>query len=340
MEQRRRLYTLVVERSLSLLKKTGKAGLILPLSLAFSTKRSYVAMREVMHDENGSWWWTHYDRIPSALFGNDVRTRCTIAVFSRAKRGVTEFSRSTSPLLRWGAEEREALFQTIRYSSVLVPIASGIPKLSSTIQAITLQSLHEREHRLVEDLLHPLSFSTLATMAPDFPSNSVYVGGVAYNWFPAWRTIPPTTTQTGQASLPARTAGFRFSDSASADAVFAMLCSSLGYWWWATASDGFNLKKWLLERFPLSLNSLPPAGKKELAELGNILARELERNYVYKDNKGRVGNYFLPACQAIIDQIDTCLSKHVHGLSDEFFLDIRDFNSSFSTAQVPDEEVD
>jgi hypothetical protein len=28
-------------------------------------------------EEKGQWWWSHFDRIPSALFGNDVRTRCT-----------------------------------------------------------------------------------------------------------------------------------------------------------------------------------------------------------------------------------------------------------------------
>lgn len=36
-----------------------------------------------------------------------------------------------------------------------------------------------------------------------------------------------------------------------ANVIFAMLCSALGYWWWVTASDGFNLIKWLLDRFPL-----------------------------------------------------------------------------------------
>jgi len=116
-----------------------------------------------------------------------------------------------------------------------------------------------------------------------------------------------------------------------------MLCSSLGYWWWATASDGFNLKKWLLDRFPLSLRSVPNAAKNELSTLGGRLAEELERQYVYKDNRGRIGNYFLPACQSTIDEIDACLAKHVLALSPEFFLDIRDFNASFSTAQVEED---
>ena len=334
------LYTLVTERSLSILKQTGKLGLILPLSLAFSTKRPYILLREVMAEERGHWWWTHYDRIPSALFGNEVRTRCTIAILSRSIQRDSVWNRFTSALMRWNAEEREALFQIIRYAPVLAAIHEGIPKLGSVIQAGVFQKLYANGHRLGEDLRHSLPFSSLAASAPDFPQSSVFVGGVAYNWFPAWRSIPPTTTPDGSPSLPARTAGFRFTDAADADAVFAMLCSSLGYWWWVTASDGFNLKKWLLDRFPLSLRSVSAVGKKELSSLGKKLSMELEQQYVYKDNRGRIGNYFLPACQSTIDEIDSCLGKHVAALSQEFFLDVRDFNASFSTAQVEEAVAD
>ncbi len=74
--------------------------------------------------------------------------------------------------------------------------------------------------------------------------------------------------------------------------------------------------------------------------MGEKLASELEEQYVYKDNRGRIGNYFLPACQATIDEIDVCLGKHVAALSPEFFLNIRDFNASFSTTQLEEENAD
>jgi hypothetical protein len=331
------LYTLVVERSLSILKATGKLGLILPLSLAFSTKRPFILMRQVMNEERGHWWWTHYDRIPSALFGNEVRTRCTIAILSRAPEEGDRWQRFTSALMRWSAEERGFLFQTINYARLRADIAEGIPKLGSALQAEAYGQLSVGGHRLAEDLRQSVSFSSLAASAPNFPKDSVFVGGVAYNWFPAWRSIPTTTTAVGAPSLPARTAGFRFSNTDDANVVFAMLCSSLGYWWWATASDGFNLKKWLLDRFPLSLRSVPTGAKKELAALGEKLKKELEKQYVYKKNRGRIGNYYLPACQEMVDEIDAFLAKHVRALSPEFFLDIRDFNASFSTAHVEED---
>lgn len=67
---------------------------------------------------------------------------------------------------------------------------------------------------------------------------------------------------------------------------------------------------------------------------------EMKRNYVYKDNKGRIGNYFLPACEKEIIAIDAFLGSTVAGLSWEFFDDIRNFNACFSRADISDEETD
>ena len=93
----------------------------------------------------------------------------------------------------------------------------------------------------------------------------------------------------------------------------------MGYWWWAIASDGFNLKKWLVESFPVSISVLSESQKNQLAYLGKELNLELKKNYVYKDNKGRIGNYFLPACKEIIEEIDDVISWDTAILSREFW---------------------
>ena len=115
-----------------------------------------------------------------------------------------------------------------------------------------------------------------------------------------------------------------------ADIIFAFLASSLGYWWWAVASDGFNLKKWLLERFPLSTGLVADEDKPSLAALGARLWNELRTHYVFKDNRGRVGNYYLPDCNELVLEIDSFLATHVQGLTPSFFSDIQSFNTSFS----------
>jgi hypothetical protein len=313
--------------------------MILPLSLAFSTKRPFVALRNVMASEKGLWLWSHFDRIPCALFGNEVRTRCTISILSRSPRA-KGFSASTTSLLRWNVEQRERLFPGLTYSRLDTDISAGIPKVGSQVQADTLKALLNAKRPLGDELRRSIPFNGLAEAAPDFPQPCVYVGGTAYNWFPAWRDIPETTNVRGEPSLPARTAGFQFESEAQANMVFALLCSSLGYWWWAVASDGFNLKKWLLDRFPLSVSMIPDRARKRLAELGSRLRRELRKNYVYKENKGRIGNYFLPACGPQITAIDGFLGSVVPSLSREFFEDIHSFNTSFSRAEPGEEEGD
>lgn len=79
------LYTLVVERALALLHpNTGKFGMILPLSITFSTKRPFVEMRRVVAGQNGGWWMSHFDRIPSALFGKTTFAPAAPLYCSRA----------------------------------------------------------------------------------------------------------------------------------------------------------------------------------------------------------------------------------------------------------------
>lgn len=330
------LYTLVVERSLKLLRSTsGQFGMILPLSVAFSTKRPFLELRKILSSEGTLGAWSHFDRIPSALFGNEVRTRCSITLFSRATSS-SPHRNATTALQRWNAESRDALFSTLGYSEFDVEMLSRVPKLGSKVQAETLEHLNARKLPLGIELRESISFSTLSAAAPNFPQPAVYVGGTAYNWFPAWRDIPETTDINGKPSLPARTAGYRFSTNDEADIVFALLCSSLGYWWWSVASDGFNLKKWLLDSFPVSSTIFSAISRSELAKLGAELRTELKKHYVFKDNRGRIGNYFLPGCSAQVVAIDDAIERSGIGIVPGFFADIREHNAIFARSGLAD----
>jgi hypothetical protein len=331
------LYTMVVERSLKLLRSdSGQFGMILPLSVAFSTKRPFLELRKILSAEGTLAAWSHFDRIPSALFGNEVRTRCSITLFSRATSSQPHRN-ATTALQRWNAESRDALFSVLRYAEFDVEMVTRVPKLGSEVQAKTLEHLSSRRLPLGIELRDPISFSTLSAAAPKFPQPAVYVGGTAYNWFPAWRDIPETTDMNGKPSLPARTAGYRFRTPEEADIVFALLCSSLGYWWWSVASDGFNLKKWLLESFPISSAIFSPKSKSELAALGAELRREIKKHYVYKDNRGRIGNYYLPGCAAQIVAIDDAIERSGIGILPGFFADIREHNAIFARSGLADD---
>ncbi|WP_396908851.1 hypothetical protein [Mycolicibacterium sp.] len=148
-------------------------------------------------------------------------------------------------------------------------------------------------------------------------------------------------------TLPASTAGFSFNTDAEAKVEFALLASSLGYWWWAVAGDGFNLKKWLIQRFPLSPNVFSAQQRSELGILGDDLRVELEMHYVYlemhyvyKDNRGRIGNWHLPSCAGHVRAIDDALTRMRPSLTSGMMADIRSFNASFSTSGAAGDGVD
>lgn len=331
------LYTLVFERSISVLSDKGSLSLILPLSIAFSTKRPYVSLRELIQNLSGRWLFSHFDRIPSALFGNDVRTRCTIATLIRFTDS-DSCSIFTSAMQRWANDLRPLLFPRIQFARINLDISGGIPKVGSQTQADFLDALLKLRSPLAACLNNSISFSRLDQAAPNFPDKAVYVGGTAYNWLPAWREIPETTKPDGSASLPARTAGYGFASDDEANQVFGLLCSCLGYWWWAVASDGFNLKKWLIERFPICPDKLDSADRKKLSHLGKTLRKALKKQYVYKSNRGVIGNFFLPGCASETTAIDNFLASAIPFAQPATIDEIRGFNSSFSRSSTDSDE--
>jgi hypothetical protein len=319
------LATLAVERCLHLLKPgTGHLGLVLPLAVACSTEPGFATLRRVIAAEPGLWLWAHFDRTPNALFGRRVRTRCTLALHARSPE-LQGHQSATTGLLRWNAEARAHLFATLHYARLGLDISPGIPKVANQAQADVLQDLLAAGPPLGMDL---------RPGAPAEPGSTVFVGGSAYNWFPAWRDLPASLDRHGESAPPARAAAFGCASEERADLVFALLCSALGYWWWAVASDGFNLKQWLVLRFPLALSAIPGPAQLELARLGRSLRLELRKHPVLKVNRGRIGNFQLPACAAETLAIDRCLGAAVPGLSPAFMDDIRASNASFARKAV------
>lgn len=304
------LATLAVERCLQLLKPGGHLGLVLPLAAACSTDPGFEAVRRLISVEPGLWLWSHFDRTPNALFGRGVRTRCTLALCVRPP-GARAHQSATTGLVRWSARARGHLFATLHYARLELDIGPGIPKVSSQAQADALRGLVAAGPPLGADL------------EPARAGAAVFVGGSAYNWFPAWRELPASFDRRGRNARPARLARFACASEEEADTVFALLCSSLGYWWWAVASDGFNLKRWLVLRFPLSLARIPGPARAALARLGRELRLELGSHPVHKDNRGRIGNFLLPACAAQTLAIDRCLGESVPGLSAAFMDELR-----------------
>lgn len=93
-------------------------------------------------------------------------------------------------------------------------------------------------------------------------------------------------------------------------------------------------------RFTLSPNAFSAQQRSELGILGDDLRVELEMHYVYKDNRGRIGNWHLPSCAGHVRAIDDALTRMRPSLTSGMMADIRSFNASSSTSGVADNGVD
>ena len=90
-------------------------ALILPLSVACNVGPQFSTARELISKTRGRWRLAFFDREPHALFGEDVKTRNTIMLWSRSPSD-TRPVLSTGPLRKWRGDSRAAMFRSLRFT--------------------------------------------------------------------------------------------------------------------------------------------------------------------------------------------------------------------------------
>ena len=107
-----------------------------------------------------------------------------------------------------------------------------------------------------------------------------------------------------------------------AEVVVAGLNSSVFYWWFLLLSNCRDLSLREIESFPLGLNRMKGAMKKELARLTDELMESFKRHSQRKEthyqSTGKVvyDEFDQKPSKPIIDEIDRVLAKH-YGFTDE-----------------------
>lgn len=95
------LYPLFVEQMTRLTAPNAHGGaMVLPLSIACNTGRQFVALRSLLAKTPGRWRFAFFDREPHALFGEDVKTRNAIVLWTR-QGSDSKVQISTGPLRKW-----------------------------------------------------------------------------------------------------------------------------------------------------------------------------------------------------------------------------------------------
>ena len=149
-------YPLFVEMMWRLARPThSAAGMVVPLSLACSRRWQLSTLRRAIAASGGRWRFAFFDREPHALFGEDVKTRNTIAFRHdrRSDAGPPATTIETGPLRKWTSRQRSRLFDTIDFTPISddgISITTGVPKLDGGEPARVFGRLARLTSRLRE----------------------------------------------------------------------------------------------------------------------------------------------------------------------------------------------
>lgn len=300
------LYAAVIERSLALCRPgSGFLGYIVPLSICGSGR--FHQLRSVIKQHTSAHWFANFEIFPCRLFDGAFQ-RLSILLARHAIR--PENNVFVTKIQRWYASERPHLIDLIAYTRTqctLKPLV--IPKLASPLQ-----------ERILQKVLNQAQGQTVAGQLSAQPTDHfVYYQEATNYWTKAVNGIP--YYKKNCVMMPPPHGRFLyFHDAPTAQAIMAIMNSSLFYVWFATFSDGFHLSHTLVKDFPVS-NKL--YGQQELLHLSQALqqsikahARKSTRNtrITSRPNKDQLlielEEYRMSHSKPLIDAIDALLAVH------------------------------
>ena len=289
------IYAWCLERVVDIASKKAHTGMIVPLSLSFSG--DFDDLRRMLYRRYQSNWFSHFARIPAALFAADVRVRNTIHI---GKVGGETQKPLTSRLHRWFEVARPHLFSTISYNSFAPQLwKNRIPKLNT--QAL-IDAFEEKFAASTQTVETSLSRRTNAY--------SLHFKKSAYNWLSFTHEEAPCFDATGGRIPQTQFGTIYFANADERDLAFLLLNGKLQLCYWIAIGDDFHLTKAMFADLPLALTHLDAEKRKELSAMVPDLKSAVEDAVQYKLNAGkRVGNYNLAKCRSITDKSDLIFAQ-------------------------------
>jgi len=326
------IYLPFIEQMIRLADQNVCSGaLVLPLSIACNIGPQFSVTRKMISNTPGRWRFAFFDREPHALFGEDVKTRNTILLWSKApsdKTGVL----STGPLRKWRGDSRAEMFSSLRFTPLDTDIRPGIPKIDGPCQAAALTSLSMRRSRL-QQVVHDIGRFNLADTL-DSNNRLVFIGPTAYNFLNVFLKPPRGVLQVGHELSEHPLHAIKCASRTDAFAVFAIFSSHLAYWWWHTHGDGFHVSRRLIAELPFGPDALTKPVLSVLSERGAALWSAIKTNPIISLNRGRTSLAYTPnGHDHIRRKIDQILVNLV-GLEGDFVEELQQFTARTVAAKL------
>ena len=289
------IYAWVLERANALLRDSGRSGMIVPLSLGFSS--DFDICRQMLFKGYSANWFSSFGRIPSALFNFDVRVRNTIHIGSKAR---AESGNYTTRLHRWFDAARPTLFQGLSFAPFQPKLWKWrIPKLNTPRLAKAFEQLFQNTTR---------TFDTFTVPRPT--QYVLHFKKTAYNWLNFCRTLPPCYDERGREVSHTQFGEIYFSSEARRDTAMLLADGKLMFVYWCAVGDDFHVAGWNFGGFPIDLTRFEESQNGASTALVKDLESAMATATQFKLNAGRkVGNYNLAKCRHITDRTDALFLK-------------------------------
>ena len=286
------IYAWFQERAASLTRERGWTGMIVPLSLGFS--RQFAPLRALITQSYGRNWFSHFGRIPAALFAHDVRVRNVIHI---GQRGGEPAPSMTTRLHRWNEEARPHLLSSLGYTPFTPARWPGVvPKLGSP----RLIRAFEAARQGPTTVSHILS-----TSRTRFP---IHYKKTAYNWIAFSEEAPPCFDRAGRAIEQTKVGQVYAGDEPTRSRLICLLNGKIAFIWWVAVGDDFDVTASMLESMPTP--TFDDELRSRLGDLPDRLIRAMHANIAFKLNAGkRVGNFNLMRCRHITDLSDRVFAE-------------------------------
>jgi hypothetical protein len=291
------LFALTTERSIALLSKQGRCGLIIPVS--FSSSGALNPLRDVVAESSHMLWLSHFSNRPGKLF-EGAQNRLTIMLYHPS---IAEGRVFSTPYYRWDARggERDSVFPTIEYTSLgsLSRKFHGLFPKTGTQEGVSIQ----------QKLSNSRTVRHTITKASAHPVYWVRVPGYFCQFF----LRPPKARP--EKGGPERDRGelktIFARDSRQQRALHAILNSSTYYQFYCIYTDGRHINPSDVYDFPLQMEKFDAQLLDELCSLSVKLEECAMTNTSQWRKSGLlIDSVDFKPCKPIIDEIDRALAQH------------------------------
>lgn len=286
------LYAFATERSHELLAPSGWCSLIVPLSLACTTRAA--SLREYLSRKR--LWLANFDMRPGSLF-EGVAQRLSIFITTNSKEPAP--SHYSAGYRRWASSERASLLSTASFQQCSTGRSGdSYQKVFSSIEA---------------GILNKMPTHKIGAVRSASGSSPVYLHRIVRYFIKALTFAPHFVDAKGEGGRSDDYKPFYFPKE-SIDQIAGFLNSTLFYWLWRVAGDGFHCGYGDVDSTPYLVpeNSII---RKQIVDSFKKLMKELDSTSAKKGIQTKAGSieyqeFYPRKSKPIIDSIDSAYATH------------------------------